>query len=300
MRKLLKFLGFVVLILVVAAVGLAIFVRQRSTAAIEKSYAVTVRPIPIPTDATAIAHGGHLARTRGCVDCHGADFAGGKVIEDGAMGRLYGPNLTPGKGSRVGTFRDEDWVRAIRHGVGPDGKGFFVMPSLEYSLMSDEDLGALIAFLKTVPAVDRERVATEYGPVSRALLTFSPEKMIAAGAIDHAYVAPKTVVKAPTAEYGKYLAASCFGCHGTNYSGGKIEIGPPDWPMAANLTPHADGRLTKWSEQDFVNVMRTAKRPDGTELNPVMPRGFAGMDDIELKALWAFFRSLPAVPQGQR
>ena len=70
--------------------------------------------------------------------------------------------------------------------------------------------------------------------------------------------------------------------------------------MAANLTPHPDGRLSKWSEQDFITAIRTAKRPDGSELNPVMPRGFGGMDDIELKALWAFFKSLPPAVQGTR
>ena len=301
MQKAFKVILGVLIGLIVVIAGLGFLARNRSQAALRKTYTVAVRPLAIPTGATAIAHGRHLAETRGCNDCHGQDYAGAKVIEDGAMGRLYGSNLTAGKGSSVAGFTDEDWARAIRHGVGKDGRGLYVMPSVEYSHFTDEDLGAVIAYLKTVPAVDRERVATAYGPMSQILLTLSPAKMIAAEAIDHAKVAPPAAIaKAPTAEYGRYVAASCMGCHGANFSGGKIEIGPPDWPMAANLTPHTDGRLAQWTEQDFITTMRTAKRPDGTVLNPVMPLAFGGMDDIELKALWAFFKSLPPTPQGVR
>lgn len=301
MRRALKIILGIVVSLVVIAAGLGLWLRAKSQGALKKTYAVAVRPVTVPTDVAAVARGRHLAQTRGCIDCHGADLAGARVIEDGAMGRLYGSNLTPGKGSSVGGFTDEDWVRAIRHGVGKDGRGLFVMPSLEYAHFTDEDLGALVAFLRTLPPVDRERGATAYGPVSTVLLALSPEKMIAAEALVRAPVtAPAAIVKEPTADYGRYLAASCMGCHGPNFSGGKIEIGPPDWPLAANLTPHPDGRLSKWSEQDFITAVRTAKRPDGTELSPVMPRGFAGMDDVELKALWAFFQTLPPAAQGVR
>jgi cytochrome c553 len=301
MQKVFKVIFGILVGLIVIVAGLAFLARSRSQAALGKTYAVKVRPVTIPADAAAIAHGKHIAETRGCNDCHGRDYAGAKVIEDGAMGRLYGSNLTTGKGSKVAGFTDEDWVRAIRHGIGKDGRGLFIMPSMEYSQFSDEDLAAVIAFLKSVPAVDREPVATKYGPISQVLLALTPEKMIAAAALDHANLAPPAAIaKAPTVEYGRYVAASCMGCHGANFSGGKIEMGPPDWPLAANLTRHADGRMGQWTEQDFINVIRTAKRPDGTTLNPVMPAAFGGMDDVELKALWAFFKSLPPTAQGTR
>jgi mono/diheme cytochrome c family protein len=137
------------------------------------------------------------------------------------------------------------------------------------------------------------------GPVSRVLLAVGKIKL-AAEVIDHGKVQPVAMVPGVTVEYGRYLAAGCVGCHGPNYAGGKIEVGPPSWPEAANLTPHADGRLARWSEADFVNVLRTAKRPDGTELNPVMPRTFGQMDDVELKALYAFFKAIPPVAKGAR
>jgi cytochrome c553 len=299
MSRFLKIVGYVVGSLVVVVAVAATIIHFSSKARLKKTFAVAPRPVAIPSDAAALARGKHLAETRGCNDCHGKDFGGAKVIEDGAMGRVHGSNLTKGKGGRIASFKDEDWVRAIRHGVGPDQAGLFVMPSEEYSQFTDEDLGGLIAYLKTVPPVDRERPATSLGPVARVLVATGKLKL-AAEKIDHPNVRPKSIAPALTVEYGRYVAASCFGCHGHNFSGGKIAVGPPSWPEAANLTPHESSRLSKWTETDFLSTMRTAKRPDGTEMNPVMPRVFGQMDDIELKALWMFFKTLPAAATGQR
>lgn len=288
-------IGGLALVVGVAAVGVSI----ASNARLNKSFVVSPRAVAIPTDATALARGRHLAETRGCNECHGKDYAGNKVIDDGAMGVLHGPNLTRGKGGRVATFGDEDWVRAIRHGVGPDKRGLYLMPSEEYTHFSDEDLGAVVAFLKSLPAVDRDRVPISLGPVSRVLLATGKIKL-AAETIDHANRQPAAIKAAVNVEYGRYVANGCVGCHGPKFAGGKIEIGPPDWPHASNLTPHPDGRLAKWTEGDFIGSLRTGKRPDGTELNPVMPRLFGQMDDVELKALWMFFSSLPPSPTGAR
>lgn len=299
MSRFLKFFGYVFGGIAIAVSVAAVIVYASSNARLGKKYAVAPKSVVIPADGAAMARGKHLAETRGCNDCHGKDYAGNKVIDDSAMGLLHGPNITRGKGGRVAAFTDEDWVRAIRHGVGPDQRGLLIMPSEEYQHFSDEDLGALVAYLKTVPAVDRERTPTSLGPVSRVLLATGKMKL-AAETIDHPSVRPKSVSPAITAEYGRYVAASCTGCHGPNFSGGKIEVGPPSWPAAANLTPHESGRLSKWSEADFINAIRTAKRPDGTELNGVMPRVFGQMDDTELKAMWAFFKTVPAAATGSR
>jgi cytochrome c553 len=285
------------------AVGLAVLavvIYFSSNAKLQKTYAVAVRPVTIPTDAEAIERGRHLAMSRGCVDCHGKDFAGAKVIEDGAMGRVYGSNLTAGAGGLAG-YRDEDWVRAIRHGVKRDGHAVFIMPSDEYSHLGDADVSALVAFMKTLPPVDRASVPVALGPVSRVLLVTKKMKL-SAEVIDHEKLRwrSREIRPAVTAEYGRYLAVACIGCHGPNYSGGKIDIGPPDWPPARNLTPHHSGNLAKWTEKDFIRAIRESKRPDGSEVNPVMPRGFAAMNDLELGALWAFLQTLPPVATGER
>lgn len=294
-RILVYTIGALALLLAVAAT----WVHFASRARLDRKFAVTPRPVAISTDAAALARGRHLAQTRGCSDCHGKDFAGNKIIEDGAMGRVHGPNLTRGKGARVATWTDTDWVRAIRHGVAPDGHALFLMPAEEYQFLSDEDLGALIGYLKSVPPVDRERVKIELGPVARVLVATEKIKL-PASIIDHPNVKPTAVTPGVTPEYGRYVAATCMGCHGPNFSGGKIEVGPPSWPEASNLTPHASGAVAKWSEADFLQAIRAGKRPDGSEINPIMPRVFGQMDDTELKAIWAYLRTLPAVPKGVR
>lgn len=260
---------------------------------------VTARPVDVPSGAEAVERGRHLATTRGCNDCHGKDYGGNKVIDDPAVGRLYGPNLTPGRGGLTREFTDLDYVRAIRHGVTREGRPLVLMPAAEYTFLSDEDLGALIAYLKTLPAVDRERGPVAPGPIFRTMMAIG-QVTLSADVIDHGGMRPAKVVVEPTVAYGKYLSAGCTGCHGDNLSGGKIPGAPPDWPATSNLTPHASGRLASWSERDFFNVLRTRKRPDGTELSPVMPASFGQMTDVETQALWAYLRSLPPYPTGER
>lgn len=289
--------GAVGLLGLVAVGAGAIYIVSNSQ--LKKTYTVTVAPVAIPTDAAAIARGRHLVNSRGCSDCHGADLGGAKVIDDPAMGLIHGPNITRGTGGVPGTYRDEDYVRAIRHGVAQAGRALFLMPSEEYSTFSDADMGALVAFLKSAPPVNRERVPLSFGPVARGLIAAGKIKL-AASVIDHGAVKPSTVTPGESVQYGRYVAASCMGCHGPNFSGGRVASGPPDWPPAANLTTHAEGRIGRWQETDFVHALRAGKRPDGSEINPVMPRAFGQMNDVELKALWTFFKTLPPVATGLR
>jgi mono/diheme cytochrome c family protein len=297
MIRLLKFLGYLLAVVVAIVLVASIAVYAVSSSKLKKTHVVSVQPVKIPDDAAALARGRHLAETRGCFECHGKDLGGATVINDPAMGLISGPNLTRGEGSPAAKFTDEDFVRAIRHGVAPDGRGLFLMPSAEFATFSDDDMGALVAYVKSVPPVNRASVPLKFGPVARALLVAGKIRL-AADEIDHANVQPAKVVPGVTVEYGRYLAVGCTGCHGSNFSGGKIAVGPPDWPPAANLTPHADGRLSKWTEEDFIRTLRTAKRPDGTELSIVMPRAFGQLNDVELKAIWMFLKTLPAAPTG--
>lgn len=299
MKKVLKVFGYLLLGLIAVLAIAFVVIRLKSNSLLERRHAVTVAAPWLPVDVDAPARGRHLAETRGCADCHGHDFGGAKVVDDSAMGRLYGPNLTRGRGGLPPDFNDSDWAKAIRHGIGKDGHSLFLMPSTDYARFTVADLGDLIAYLKSVPAVDRDRVPILVGPVARALLIAGKIKL-AADEIDHADLKPEVVTPAITVDYGRYIATGCTGCHGANLSGGKIDIGPPDWPPAANLTPHATGRLAKWTEADFLATLRTAKRPDGTELSPVMPRAFGQMNDTELKAVWAYLQTLPATETGKR
>jgi cytochrome c553 len=295
----LKLIGYLFGALVLLLAVGAVTVYLRSNAKLKQTFAVTVRPVRVPGDATAVARGKHIAETRGCTECHGADLGGKTVFANGAMGRVDAPNLTRGAGGVPASFKDEDFVRAIRHGVAADGRGLFLMPSTDYRNFSDDDMGALIAFVKSVAPVDRPRGPIALGPVARVLVVAGKIKL-AAEEIDHTSVKPAVVTPGVTVEYGRYVAEGCTGCHGPNFSGGKIAIGPPDWPPAANLTPHPDGRVAKWNEDDFIRTIRTRKRPDGHELDAAMPSAFGKLDDVELKAMWAFLKTLPPVATGVR
>ncbi len=270
-----------------------------SNAKLNRSYAVRVAAPRVPTDSAAITRGEHVATVRGCRDCHGGDLGGNKVVEDGAMGKIYGSNLTRGRGGLAADWNDEDFVRAIRHGIARDGRGLFLMPSYEYANLSDDDFGALLAYVKSVKPVDRERVPITLGPVARVLTAVGKIKL-AAEQIDHANVKAAQVVPGVTVDYGRYLAVGCIGCHGPNFSGGKIDIGPPDWPAASNLTPHSSGRLAKWTEADFLRALRERRRPDGSKIDPVMPAVFGQMTDVELKAIWKYLQTVSPVAMGAR
>jgi cytochrome c553 len=265
-----------------------------------RTYDIQTAALTLPTDSAAIAHGAHTAIIRGCVDCHG-DNLGGKVFaDDPALGRLIATNLTAGEGGIGATYDVADWDRAIRHGVGPDQKPLLFMPSYEFNRMSDQDVGALIAYIRTLPPVDSDFPSNSVGPLGRALYLKGDLPLLSVEMIDHSDLERDAPERAPTVAYGAYLATGCVGCHGMGFSGGKIPGAPPDWPAAANVTLHETG-LAGWTEQDFTAALRTGRRPDGSEINPIMPSQlYANMTDDEVRALWAYVQTLPPTPAGQR
>jgi len=295
MRRLLQALGLVAAgaaaLILIAAAGVYGFSEVRY----RKQYAVAERSIAVPTDSETIARGAHVAQTfGGCVECHGDNLAGKMVFDDPAIGRVYGANLTRGKGGVGAVLTDADIVRAVRHGVGRDQRALKVMPSTDYVHLTETDLAAIIAWVRTRPPVDTVQPAVQVGPVGRALFVAGKLPILHAERIDHARPATMSVSAGATAEYGKYIAAvGCQGCHGLALAGGPIEGGAPDWPPSANLTPA--GSLKRWTEAGFTSFLRTGRRPDGTPVSDVMPiRLTKGLTDEEVHALWLYLQTLPA------
>ena len=277
--------------LLVVAAGLVFFLSE---ARMNKRYTVPEEAVPIVSDAETLARGEHLATIRGCTDCHSANLGGSVFIEDPALGRIVASNLTSGQGGIGGAYGDEDWVRAIRHGVGPDGKPLLFMPSHEFYYLSDDDLGALIAYMKQIPPVDNEPPRSSVGPLGRVLFLAGQLPLLPAERIDHEAPRPPAPRAGVTVEYGQYLATGCVGCHMENFAGGPIPGMPPGTPPAANLTPA--GHLSEWTEADFIAAMRTGVRPNGERISEVMPfQSIGAMTDEELKAVWLFLQSLPPV-----
>lgn len=250
--------------------------------------------------ASAVARGKHLVESfYPCEECHGLDFSGGVMVDDPAMGKVLGPNLTRGKGSRTAAYTTADWDRMVRHGVKPDGTPT-VMPAMDFFRMSDRELSDIVAYIRSLPAVDKTVPAVAFGPIGTVLVATGKLPLSAdmhptrhAGA--HAAEAPPAL---PDARFGEHLAQTCSGCHGSNFGGGPIVGGPPDWPPARNITPAA---LAGWTYDDFLRAMREARRKDGTPLRPPMANMVAHtakMTDTELRALWAYLSTVPPVPVG--
>jgi len=296
MRKVLKWIGYVVGGLVVLILIFVGYAYAKSSSRIGHTYSAKVAPLSIPTDSASLERGHHLVIAVGkCVACHGDNLGGKLVADDAAFATIWSSNLTRGKGGVGASYDDADYVRAIRFGVRKSGKPLIFMPSDAFTHFSDADLGAIIAYLKTVPPVDQETVPPRIGPIGRIVSTMAPDfPLTPAEHIDRNESRPVTVTPGVTKEYGSYLVTTggCTGCHNPNLSGGnKIDNVP-----TANLTPTG---LGKWTEEDFFKALRTGVRPDGRILSAVMPWPYTkNLTDDELQAMWMYLQTIPPRQTG--
>jgi mono/diheme cytochrome c family protein len=206
------------------------------------------------------------------------------------MGRIYSANLTRGKEGIGSVYTDADYVRAIRHGVGRDGRPLLTMPTDALYYINDKDLANSIAYLKTIPAMDAAIPAKRVGPLARVLFLLTDFPLVQIEKVPISGPRPDVVPPGPTREYGDYLATtgSCKSCHLQNLSGG-VPIAKN--LLSANLTPTGIGN---WSEADFSKSLRNGIRPDGRVLSAVMPWPYTRlMTDEEMHALWLYIHSVP-------
>jgi mono/diheme cytochrome c family protein len=293
MGKVLKWLGValaaVVGLLLVAFIVLTIMSGRKANA----EYVVDPAELTIPTDEASISEGERLVSIRACGDCHGPDFSGGPFVEDAMLGTIYAANLTGGENSATRDFTPEDWDRAIRHGVDDDGTPLWIMPSTDFYRITNRDLEKMIAYLETLPAVDQSEPYPEpkTGPLG-TMLVATGQLPFPAAIIDHTVPPLEDIEPAVSVEYGEYLATTCTGCHRPDFTGGPLPGAGPDDIPAANLTPA--GNLGHWTQDDFIQTLRTGVTPDGKELDPqFMPwPTFERMTDDELAAVWLYLSSL--------
>ncbi len=276
---------FLGLLMVIAGAVVALY--GYTTFRFNHRYDIASRNLTPPTDSASLERGKRLATTLGkCGDCHGDDF-GGKVFIDGMpFAYLATPNLTGGTGSLVANWSPAQWDQAIRNGVGPDQHSLVIMPSSSYQYLTDEDAAALIAYLKTLPKVDRTLPARQFGPIARGLYVAGKLPIFEAANVAHDSVG----IRPPMGE-GEYLARTtgCYGCHGPKLTGGLLPGEPPDMIPAANISTSG---MINWTLADFTTLLRTGKRPDGSQINDRMPWKYtAAMTDGEIEALWTYLRS---------
>jgi cytochrome c553 len=290
-------LGGLLAVLLLATALLYAYTEYRFS----RTWSVDGHALVIPTDSLAIARGRHVATAISrCSGCHQSDFGGQVFIDVPPVAFLYAANLTRGRGGIGGRLTDFDWERAIRHGVKPDGSVLLFMPSQEFQLLNDHDTAALIAYLKTLPPVDREPMKNRVGPIGRALYAKGDVALVPAELIDQTAAHPPEIPAGITAEYGRYVAdvGGCKGCHGPGLSGGHIPGAPSDWKPAANITPAGIGH---YKEEDFFRVLREGMRPGGASIDPLMPYAFTkNLTDDEIRALWLYLQSVPPKAFGGR
>lgn len=294
MKKFFKWVGIVIGALLVIILISAFIFYNISTSKVSKKFDVSPEKISIPTDPASIERGKHLVKIV-CTDCHGEDLAGTDFFSDPALGEIHAANLTSGKGGAGQDFTDEDWVRAIRHGVDDEGRGLMIMPSSSFYNMNDADLGAVIAYLKSIPPVDKEWGKPNLTPMSKIMAGAGAfGNYLAVETIPHTAPRPISPPEGVTVEYGDYLVTlmDCRACHGSNLAGGQSS--EPGSPLSPNLT--SGGEMGTWSETDFVQTIRGGVTPTGKGLNKYMPwKTYALMTDDELFAVYKYIKSLPPV-----
>jgi mono/diheme cytochrome c family protein len=247
----------------------------------------------------------------GCFGCHtdqdwsrpgappvAAKEGSGHIWSDQDKPWLIAPNITPDKETGVGNWTDDTLARAIREGIGHDGRTLFpIMPYPDYQQMSDEDLASVIVYLRTVPPVRNQLPTTKMPFPLNYVMQSMPQP------VDGAVPAPDQ--STPVAR-GSYLVkmGACADCHtpqekgqpmpGMDFAGGLPMHEPKGDVVSANITPAASG-IGYYSENSFVQAMRLGKvgaRP----LHASMPWYFYGkMRDDDLKSVFAFLQTLKPV-----
>jgi mono/diheme cytochrome c family protein len=261
---------------VLAAVG-TITLYVLSQREIDRQYSgVPLATIAVSHDADSVAKGKHLATLYGCFNsCHGDRMQGSKLYDEPGIARINAPNLT----HVVREYTDAQLERLIRHGVKRDGTSTWLMPSPMFAHMSDEDLGNVIAFVRSAPVVDgpmRDVTLRYLGRIGIVAGKFKPLASKIAPGEHHAAVADRS----DPMSFGKYLVMNtCTECHGQDLKG-------DDFLKAPNLIVTAG-----YSEEAFRHLMKTGIGIGGRKLGLMTEVGatrFPELTDEELDAIQTY------------
>lgn len=255
-----------------------------------------------------LARGQYLVEhVNGCVYCHseldwkapgfpvkaGTEGGGRNLGEEGAPW-LTAPNISPDPETGGGRWSDDAYARAIREGIGHDGRALFpMMPYLNYRHMSDEDLASVVVYIRSLPPLRRNLPPSQVPFPLNRLINAIPEPLTAP-------VAPP-----PPAKRGEYLVAmsSCTDCHtpqdtqgqpvpGLAFAGGFVLQGPYGRVASVNITPDPTG-IPYYDEDLFLELMRTG-RVKARKIHDQMPWVFyGGQTDEDLKAIFTYLKTLP-------
>lgn len=269
-----------------------------------------LEPSAVGDTSGLVQRGEYIVRNvANCGHCHAADpgnpdgpLSGGFAFRNWRLGTVRASNLTPDPVTGLGAWSDAEIVRAIRNGIDRDGRVLApVMPYTWFSGMSEHDALAIARYLRTLEPV-RNVVRQDHNLIYAIgeLLFLEPARSGQS----------RPPPRAATPEYGEYLAlhiALCADCHTPR--GGlraaprldQLFAGTADPPAGFpenpdNLTPHGGTGIGSWTEEDFLQTLRTGVNPAGVELHPFMPwRQFRRMTGDDLRAIYRYLRTVPPV-----
>ncbi len=310
MKTFLRILKWTAIVLVLVIGGFFAFVFSQQ----DKVYEAPLPDLHASTDSAVIARGKYLVwGPAHCAGCHSPEsnlprvMAGEEMPLEGGFvwnlppGKLYSPNITPDE-TGIGKMSDQQIARALRYGVGHDGRA--LLDLMPFHNTSDEDLVAIISYLRTQPAVKKEVPKNEWNMLGKIIYALAIKPVGPEGE------PLKTVTPDTTAVYGEYLAnyvANCRGCHtnrdlktgayiGEYYSGGfamPSAMVPGVICVTPNLTPDPEtGKMTGWSQEKFIERIRSGRVIPGSEMPWEM---FGTMTDNDLKAIYAYLQTLQPV-----
>jgi mono/diheme cytochrome c family protein len=304
------FLGLVV-VLVVAVAGLGIYVASRQHLTFDA-------PLPAVTasaDSAVIERGRYVVRNlASCPICHGdpkqrqRQLAGEEVPLSGGFefnippGKFYPPNITPDAETGIGRFSDGQIARALRLGVGHDGRA--LLPFMEMQGLSDEDLAAVVSYLRSQPPVHNLVPAHQYNLLGRFV-----KATVLANPVGPKATPPQRNSHGATVENGRYLVesvANCWACHTQRDNNTGAMVGPHlggatmtdeenlkrTWAPPNLTSDPTTGRLARFSEDEFVARMRAGRAIPGS---PMPWQGFQKLHEDDLRAIYRYLKTLPAV-----
>jgi mono/diheme cytochrome c family protein len=281
MKRLLRRTGIAIGALAVLGTIAFVVVYVLSERILGRTFEVPTVAISIPTDPAAIDEGRRLAIIRGCFGgCHGRQVEGVVMFDDPMIGRVVAPNLT----AAVRKYSDSELGGIIRHGVRPGGRSMMVMPAEAFVLLTDEDLGRILAFLKSLPAIDGPGPSVSMGPLGRlglAIGQFKPVTELIAVTV------PPPEATSEQASRGRYLARTiCAQCHGTSLRGdSNPDFTSPSLQVVAAYSPEA-----------FTQLMRTGEALGGRTLATMTPwarQHLSYLTDSEINSLYNYLHTIP-------
>jgi mono/diheme cytochrome c family protein len=303
-RRWLKWIGMLLAGLLTLIPAALLVLALIGFAKLNQHYDNPVADVKVAGTPEQIAHGERLANA--CASCHtplnqlplsGVNF-GAKFDFPSMMGVIYAPNLTPS--GNIRDWSDGEIIRAIREGINKDGRSLMIMPAGDFRNMSDEDVQAVVAYLRSQPATGDPTPKTSLSVIG-AIFTNMTDFRTAQAPVGHISTPP-----AGTVEYGKYMVdvIGCRDCHGPQLQGrvDNGQLGPPAGPNLTHIVP-------QWTEEQFMTFFNTGTMPGGGQV-PILtlnsgfseprmnwPMVRAVATDEDLKAMYAYLHGLQPIDE---